>query len=254
MNVCLYVCLYLIQIHISEPIGTKLRTRLPRGLEETVGYEWAHNISPFPPFQPILLWAGADPCTVAGCRRHTAPLLRYIHDVARAGVTSRTVGCAIKMRRSEQNACVWKWKPDETGWKWLMNWTCNCIAFIQMITYNLSNLRPSFFRSLSTDNTFFHLLNLSHRSARCFAKGMTTQCCNPDSHVCVCVGSPCVYTPSSTSSPCFVLSGKCFANGMTTLGSMLLTWACSRVGNPTNIYIPAPEGKTKNFSDISNRR
>jgi hypothetical protein len=30
--------------------------------------------------------------------------------------------------------------------------------------------------------------------------------------------------------------------------------ACSRVGNPTNIYIPAPEGKTKNISDISNRR
>ena len=37
------------------------------------------------------------------------------------------------------------------------------------------------------------------------------------SHVCVCVGSPCVYIPSSTSSSCFVLSGKCFANGMTTL-------------------------------------
>ena len=35
MNVCLYVCFYLIQIHISEPIGTKLRTRFPRGLEET---------------------------------------------------------------------------------------------------------------------------------------------------------------------------------------------------------------------------
>jgi len=45
------------------------------------------------------------------------------------------------------------------------------------------------------------------------------------SHVCVCVGSPCVYIPSSTSSSCFVLSGKCFANGMTTLWSMLLTWA-----------------------------
>jgi len=29
---------------------------------------------------------------------------------------------------------------------------------------------------------------------------------------------------------------------------------CSRVGNPTNIYIPAPDGKRKNFSDISNRR
>jgi len=29
MNVCLYVCLYLTQIHISEPIGTKLCTHLP---------------------------------------------------------------------------------------------------------------------------------------------------------------------------------------------------------------------------------
>jgi len=64
--------------------------------------------------------------------------------------------------------CVWKWKPDETGWKWLMNWTCNCIAVIQLITYNLSNLRPSFFRSLSMDNTFFHLLKLSRRSSDTF--------------------------------------------------------------------------------------
>ena len=38
------VCLYLIQIHISEPIGTRLRTHLPRGLEETVGYVCTHNI------------------------------------------------------------------------------------------------------------------------------------------------------------------------------------------------------------------
>jgi hypothetical protein len=43
-----YVELYnLIQIHISEPIRTNLWTHLPRGLEETVGYVWAHNISPF---------------------------------------------------------------------------------------------------------------------------------------------------------------------------------------------------------------
>jgi len=40
LYVCLFVSLYLIQIHISEPIGTKLCTRLPRGLEETVGYVW----------------------------------------------------------------------------------------------------------------------------------------------------------------------------------------------------------------------
>jgi hypothetical protein len=100
------VCLYLIQIHISEPTGTKLCTHLLRGLEETVGYVWAHNIPPFPPFLPILLGTGADPRAVDAYRHHTAPLLRYIRDAARAGVTSGTVGCAMKMRRSERNACV----------------------------------------------------------------------------------------------------------------------------------------------------
>ena len=106
MNVCLYVCLYLIQIHISEPIRTKLCTHLPHGLEKTVGYVWAHNISSFPPFRPILSGAGADSCTVDGCRRHTIPLLRYTRDAACARVTSRTVGYAMKKRRSERNACV----------------------------------------------------------------------------------------------------------------------------------------------------
>ena len=48
---------------------------------------------------------------------------------------------------------------------------------------------------------------------------------NPESHVCVCVGSPCVYIHSSTFSTFFVLSGKYFVNGKTTLWSMLLTWA-----------------------------
>jgi hypothetical protein len=102
----MFVCLYLIQIHISEPIETKLCTQLTHGLEETVGYVCAHNISPFPPFRPILSGAGADSCAVDGCRRHTAPLLRYIRDAARVGVTSRTVGFAVETRRSERNACV----------------------------------------------------------------------------------------------------------------------------------------------------
>ena len=53
MNVCLFVCLYLIQIHISEPIGTKLCTRLPLGLEETVGYVWARDSWPLWPFGPF---------------------------------------------------------------------------------------------------------------------------------------------------------------------------------------------------------
>jgi len=40
----LFVCLYLIQIHISEPISTKLCTHLPLGLEETVGYVWSKKV------------------------------------------------------------------------------------------------------------------------------------------------------------------------------------------------------------------
>jgi len=86
MNVCLYVCLYLIQIHISEPIKTKLCTHLPRGLEEAVGYIWAYNISPF---RTTLSGARGDSHAIDGCRRHTVSLLRYTRDAARAGVTSR---------------------------------------------------------------------------------------------------------------------------------------------------------------------
>jgi hypothetical protein len=43
INVCLYVCMELIQIHISQPIWTKLCTHLSLGLEETVGYGWTRN-------------------------------------------------------------------------------------------------------------------------------------------------------------------------------------------------------------------
>ena len=42
--VCFFVCMELTQIHISEPISTELRTRLPLRLEEVVGYFWTHNI------------------------------------------------------------------------------------------------------------------------------------------------------------------------------------------------------------------
>jgi hypothetical protein len=41
-----YLSLYLIQIHISEPISTKLCTRFPFLLEEVVWYVWTHNILP----------------------------------------------------------------------------------------------------------------------------------------------------------------------------------------------------------------
>jgi hypothetical protein len=44
MNVCLFVCMGLIQINISEPILTKLCTHLPLDLEETLGYVRSENV------------------------------------------------------------------------------------------------------------------------------------------------------------------------------------------------------------------
>jgi hypothetical protein len=72
--VCLYVCLFLIQIHISAPTGTKLCTRLPRGLEETVGYVWTHNILPSPPIRRLSSRRPAWRCAkmAAGCAKMAA--------------------------------------------------------------------------------------------------------------------------------------------------------------------------------------
>jgi len=65
----------------------------------------------------------------------------------------------------------------------------------KMITYNLSNLRPSFFRSLSTDNTFFSSSQPFPSFQRdVWLTGWQHSAANPDSHVCVCVGIPCLYT------------------------------------------------------------
>jgi hypothetical protein len=46
MLVCLYVCMELTQIHISEPIWIKPCTRLPLGLEETIRYVRTRNSLP----------------------------------------------------------------------------------------------------------------------------------------------------------------------------------------------------------------
>jgi hypothetical protein len=57
--------MYLIQIHISEPIWTKLCTPLPLGLEETVGYVWARNSWPLRPFGPFFF---RGQCRIMGTR------------------------------------------------------------------------------------------------------------------------------------------------------------------------------------------
>jgi len=65
MNVCLYVCMELIQIHISEPIWTKLCTHLPLCLEESVGYVWTRNSWPLRPFGSFFL---GGHCRIMGTR------------------------------------------------------------------------------------------------------------------------------------------------------------------------------------------
>jgi len=142
--VCLFVCLFVfvcmkhIQIHISEPIWTKLCTHLPLGLEEVVGYVWTHNISNFPNFSAYFvgsecrfvrtIWLPARETRATELCPWCGASWCDIMDV------TCTVGNTQKTRRSERNACVWKWDRDETGRKWIMNCTCNYIAFIQIIT------------------------------------------------------------------------------------------------------------------------
>jgi hypothetical protein len=55
----------LIQIHISKPIWTKLCTRLPLGLEETVGYVWSRNSWVLRPFRSFLF---GGHCRIMGTR------------------------------------------------------------------------------------------------------------------------------------------------------------------------------------------
>jgi hypothetical protein len=98
MNVCLYVCMELIQIHISEPIWTKLCTRLSLGLEGTVGYVSTRNSWPLRPSGPFFFECH---CGIMGTRWLPArpfseiPLYpwfqlvfawRHRHDVADGGV------------------------------------------------------------------------------------------------------------------------------------------------------------------------
>ena len=97
--VCLYVCMELIQIHISERIWTKLCTRLPLGLEKTVGYVLTRIFWPLRPFGPFFF---RGQCRIMGTRWLPArPFSRdTLISVVPAGVrvTSPTLRC--RWRRS----------------------------------------------------------------------------------------------------------------------------------------------------------
>jgi len=113
------------------------------------------------------------------------------------------------------------------------------IPIIQIRTYNTSNLCPSLFRTLSRDDTPLTLLNLSFPFREMFRSRIyntalatlkITRVC-----YCVCVAKPIAY-----------IFWKL-------LCSVLKKFSChkslfsDKQTSPTNLYILAPEGKTKNI-------
>jgi len=127
------VRLYRIQIHIWPDRNQTLHTSPPwSGTDRRVCM--GPQYFTFPTVSTYFVGSVCESRAAASSWRHTTTLLRYIRDAVRAGVTSRTFGCAMKTGRIERNVCVCKWKPDAMGRKWLMNCTCNYITFIQMIT------------------------------------------------------------------------------------------------------------------------
>jgi len=58
VSFCLFVCLYVIQIHIFESIWTKLGTHLLLRLEETIGSVWSKNVWPFSTF--LIFFVGSE--------------------------------------------------------------------------------------------------------------------------------------------------------------------------------------------------
>jgi hypothetical protein len=73
----LFVCLYLIEIHTSKPIWTKLCTHLLLGLEETAGYVFSENVCSFLPFWPSSSGRGAESSARNGYRRETSATVLY---------------------------------------------------------------------------------------------------------------------------------------------------------------------------------
>jgi hypothetical protein len=89
----------LIQIHIPVPIWTKLRTRLPLGLEEVVGYVWTRNSWPLRPFGPSFF---RGRCRIMGTRWLPArpfSMIPYIREF-RSVFLWRHTGRALRPRHA----------------------------------------------------------------------------------------------------------------------------------------------------------
>jgi len=121
MFVCLFVCvcMELIQIHISEPIWTKLRTCLPLGLEEVVGYVWTRKSWRLRPFGPSFFrghcrimgtrWPPARPFSVIPLypwipKRHARGALHPRHTLPRQRFVLYSCTCSCDVT----NTTLWR--------------------------------------------------------------------------------------------------------------------------------------------------
>jgi hypothetical protein len=154
--------LYLIQIHISEPISTELCTRLPLRLEEVVEYVWTHHIWPFSTFSTSSVRSQCRILCTTWLPGQESLRQRFIRDLAGDTCTKCHPWCSRRQLRqessatalypwcsrrhlrvevccavgnsyttwkSERNASVQIFKPNGTGRKWILNYNCNCIWF-----------------------------------------------------------------------------------------------------------------------------
>ena len=120
----MFVCLYLIRIHISEPIWTKFCTHLPLRLEETVGYIWSENIWPFLIFYLLRRERVPNPRheIAAGAGVFRQSVITVI--LAGVSVTSRKWHCSRRQFRVLTGSVV------HYGWciQNAENWTeCTCV-------------------------------------------------------------------------------------------------------------------------------
>jgi hypothetical protein len=160
--VCLFVCMELTQIHISEPIWTKLCTHLPLGLEETVGYVWTRNSWPLRPFGPFFF---GGHCRIMGTRWLSVqpfsaiPLYswlqlvfvwRHRHEVADSGVIR---GSLISVILAGVPLTSWKWhrsRRQSHPPQRRISYSGGCLHHVTVTTFNRATgpsataLYPSF--------------------------------------------------------------------------------------------------------------
>ena len=189
--------------------------------------------------------------------------------ISRFGVTSRTwrALCLMHRKRGEvsgMHVCVemetwWDGKEVNNELYLQLHFVCTDDNEKPYLLF----VRPSSLRCLGTTRSFA-FSTFPVVPARCFANGMTTHCCQPwESRVyvcvCVCRRPQCLnvtfFDLLNLFRPLWEMISKRHDNTVIHASHMgMLHVACSMVGDPTNISIPAPDGKRKNFSDISNRR